>query len=269
LLRRETIGKYLKKSHKELDQKYFVMKTVLVAGSSSGIGLEIVKELLKTSRVYGCGRTPKTSDAIASLLREYPENYHYSQIDLSVPSQVSKLYEDCQKEFGKIDSMVYNAGILKPITSVAEVDMDAFKMLFQVNFFSLVQLCKLCIPSLREQKGTIILVSSGAAKGGYTGWSAYGASKAAMNSFAKTLGEEEQEITTVSVRPGIVDTPMLDLVRREGEHGMKKEHFQKFVDMKNEGKLLHASAPGKAIAKLALEANHQLSGQFIDWDSVE
>lgn len=244
------------------------MKTVLVVGSSSGIGLEIAKELLKTSRVFGCGRTPPNAESIASLLAKYPQTYHYSQIDLAIPSQVGKLYDDCIRAFGHIDAMVYNAGILKPIQSVAEMDMSAFITLFQVNFFSLVQLTKLCIPGLRERNGNLIFVSSGAAKGGYSGWSAYGSSKSAMNSFAKTLGVEEPLITTVSIRPGVVDTPMQDLLRKDGKAGMEKEDYNNFVTMKNEGKLLNPEVPGKNIAKLALEADHRISGEFIDWDSV-
>lgn len=67
----------------------------------------------------------------------------------------------------------------------------------------LYSICKHAIPHLRQTKGRIINVSSGAATGHYASWGAYGSSKAAMNHFTATLAVEEPDITSVAVRPGV------------------------------------------------------------------
>lgn len=63
--------------------------------------------------------------------------------------------------------------------------VDAWKQLFDVNVFSLVHTVRAALPKLRASKGKIIFVSSGAAVGNVASWGAYGASKAAMNSFCR------------------------------------------------------------------------------------
>lgn len=60
------------------------------------------------------------------------------------------------------------------------------------------------IVELRKSKGRVVFVSSGAAVTGYQGWGAYGASKAAMNHLSTTIAAEEPDITSISIRPGVI-----------------------------------------------------------------
>ena len=66
-----------------------------------------------------------------------------------------------------------------------DISVDSWKSLFDVNFFSIVETLKGAIPHLRESKGKIIFVSSGAAIGSIVSWGPYSASKAALNSLAR------------------------------------------------------------------------------------
>lgn len=75
-----------------------------------------------------------------------------------------------------------------------------------VNFFSLLYTIQAALPALRESKGKVIFVSSGASLRGTYAWGPYAASKAAMNSLCRTLAVEEKDVVSVAVRPGIVDT---------------------------------------------------------------
>ena len=70
-----------------------------------------------------------------------------------------------------------------------EIGLDAWKHHFGVNFFSLVSALKVTLPALRKSElgGRVVFVSSGAAVGGLSGWGAYNASKAAMNSLARSV----------------------------------------------------------------------------------
>jgi NAD(P)-dependent dehydrogenase (short-subunit alcohol dehydrogenase family) len=93
--------------------------------------------------------------------------------------------------YQRIDGLVLNAGTLDPYCRVGDnTPLDAWKNLFNVNFFSLVAACKAALPFLRNSAlgGKIVFVSSGAADKGLAGWGPYNASKAAMNSLCRYPG---------------------------------------------------------------------------------
>lgn len=123
---------------------------------------------------------------------------------------------------------------------------------------------KASIPLLRQTKGRIVFTSSGAALHGYSGWGAYGSSKAAMNSLAQHIAVEEPEIATVAVGPGRVDTDMQKEIRELGAPGsaMSNKDHAGFVSAYEEGKLNKPEWPGQVIAKLAVEAKTELAGEY-------
>lgn len=122
------------------------------------------------------------------------------------------------------------------------------------------------LPSLRLSKGRIILTSSGAAVGAYQGWGAYGAGKAVLNHLALTLAVEEPDVTTVSVRPGVVDTEMQREIREQHNKAMTEKDAAKFAELKRDGGLLRPEQPGHVLAKLAVGAGKELSGKFLNWN---
>lgn len=122
---------------------------------------------------------------------------------------------------------------------------------------------KAALPSLRKTKGCIILVSSGAAVSAYAAWGAYGASKAVLNHVATTLAVEEPDVTTVSIRPGTVDTEMQRELREKHHTSMDKKDAEKFAGLKSEGKLLEPEQPGNVLARLVVGAEKSLSGKFM------
>lgn len=124
---------------------------------------------------------------------------------------------------------------------------------------------KAALPALRESKGKIIFTSSGAAITGYPGWGLYGATKAAMNHFAMSLGSEEPDVTSVSIRPGMVDTEMQRELREDHATNLDAEMHAKFAGAHKNGKLVKPEQPGHVMAKLALEAPKDLSGRFLSY----
>ena len=91
---------------------------------------------------------------------------------------------------------------------------------------------KAAIPELRKTHGRIILTSSGGAVTGYSAWGAYGSSKAAINHLALTLKVEEPDITTIAIRPGMVDTEMQREVREVHHQKMDQKDKEKFMGAK-------------------------------------
>ena len=88
----------------------------------------------------------------------------------------------------------------------------------------------------------------------------------ALTHFTRQLAVEEPAITSVALRPGVVDTAMQALIRRIGPQAMAAEQNTYFQSLKLEGELLPADVPARAAAWLVLAAPTALSGQFIDYD---
>lgn len=123
----------------------------------------------------------------------------------------------------------------------------------------------------------MVFVSSGAATGNIAGWCAYNASKAALNSIARTLANEEEGLAVFSIRPGVVDTDMQGLLREKGRGAMKEQELERFLTMHKEGKLLKPEQPAFTIAALATRGKRDeprgkdgkgigAQGGFVTWD---
>jgi len=87
-----------------------------------------------------------------------------------------------------------------------------------------------------------------------------------MNHLALTMKSEEPDITTIAIRPGVVDTEMQRELREVHHDRLDKKDKEKFVNAKTNGTLLRPDQPGNVIAKLALDAPKELGGQFLSWD---
>jgi len=125
------------------------------------------------------------------------------------------------------------------------------------------------LPSLRKTSGTILLTSSGAATSAYQGWGCYGAGKAVLNHLALTLSVEEPSITTISIRPGVVDTEMQREIREVHHERMSEKDRTKFSGLKKEGGLLKPEQPGYVMARLAVANGENVkgfNGQFLSWN---
>ncbi|TIB67243.1 hypothetical protein E3Q10_04248 [Wallemia mellicola] len=91
-----------------------------------------------------------------------------------------------------------------------------------------------------------------------------------MNSLARTLANEEKDITTIAIRPGVVDTSMQQFIRDNGNNAMLSEEYKKFISLHSEKKLLSPDQPAKVFSNLSVvKLSGQHSGAFLSWDSNE
>jgi NAD(P)-dependent dehydrogenase (short-subunit alcohol dehydrogenase family) len=116
------------------------------------------------------------------------------------------------RELGGLDLLVNNASDLgpTPLPPLAEVDMAAFGALMRANVGAPLALVQAALPLLKQRRGTIVNITSDAARGGYPGWGAYGASKAALELVSLTLANELRAdgVSVVTVDPGDLRTQM-------------------------------------------------------------
>ncbi|THV54547.1 hypothetical protein BGAL_0024g00110 [Botrytis galanthina] len=243
-------------------------RTILLTGASRGIGLAIAQKLLKEK--HNVVLVARTAGPMEELKKQYPEQVEVVVGDLSDFKVGPKAVETTIKRFSKLDSLIVNHGTLSPVKRIADSTPEEWRGLFDVNFFSALAFITPSIPHLRTTRGTILLTSSGAAASSYSTWGPYGSSKAALNHLAQTLSVEEPLITSLAIRPGVVDTEMQKEVRGHSTSGvMDKKDAEKFIGLHEGGKLLKAEQPGGVMAGLASDEklrDEGLNGRFLSWD---
>ncbi|KAG0645180.1 putative oxidoreductase [Hyphodiscus hymeniophilus] len=241
-------------------------KVIILTGASRGIGLAIAKYLLKDG--HKLVLVARTTEKLEKLKQEYVDAVEILTGDLKDLQVGPKVVQLALKSFSRIDSLIINHATLSPVKRIADSTPEEWRSLFDVNFFSAVSLITPALPHLRKSQGRIILTSSGAATGYYSTWGAYGSSKAALNHLAATVAIEEPDVTTVSIRPGVVDTEMQVEVRGHNSV-MDEKDAKKFKSLHEEGKLLKPEQPGNVMARLSISGEKELSGKFLSWDSKE
>ena len=239
----------------------------IVTGASRGIGAAIAKHL-------GCAgaAVALVSRSADDLQRSAAGVINSGGAPLVVPADVSdpdacrRVVAETIRHFGRLDSLVNNAGIVAPLAVVSRTTPGQWHRNVAVNLLGPVYMTMAALTPLRTSRGRVINVSSGAASIVVQAASAYCASKAALNQFTRVLAAEEPQIAAVAVRPGVVDTPMQAFLRREGPARMPAEQAAYYRNLKTEGRLEPVDVPARAIAWLALQAPHAWSGGFMSYD---
>lgn len=215
-----------------MSQKEILMnrsKIVLITGATSGIGKETA--LLLTQKgfvVYGTARNIEGKNLPFKLL----------PMDVRSQESISQTVKAILAETGKIDILINNAGV--GITgAVEEIPMEELQNVFATNFYGAIALMQSVLPSMREQKGGLIINITSIA--GYMGLpfrGAYSASKGALMLMSEALRMEVKnfgiEVTTIA--PGDYAT---DIASRRYHAPVKEnsayaESYQKSLDLMNQ-----------------------------------
>ncbi|KAF1351617.1 short chain dehydrogenase [Lizonia empirigonia] len=232
---------------------------IILTGASRGIGLTIAHYLLSQPAQHKLVLTSRTASALTDLQNKYGKD-HVEIVtgDAADPTIAQALVSAATSRFGRLDSLIINHGSLDPVKKITDSTPDEWRQAYAINVFSAVGMVQAALPALRTSHGHIVITSSGAATGAYQGWAAYGSGKAVLNHLAATLAVEEPDVTTVSVRPGVVDTEMQRAIREEHNKAMSASDQEKFQGLHKQGKLVRPEQPGGVIANLA----------FLSWDDA-
>ena len=199
------------------------MDLVIVTGSSKGLGLAICKRLLSEAyKVVGIARSK--SDGFKQLEKEFKEQLVYVEYDFNNTKDIHELVKSITKKHGNIYGLINNAalghdGVLGTMheTQISE--------LIRVNIEAPIFLTKYASRSmLMKLRGRVINIGSIIASTGFNGLSVYGASKASLSGFTKSLARElgKAKITVNTIAPGYMQTAMTAGLQGEKLESIKR-----------------------------------------------
>ena len=236
------------------------MNTVLITGSSRGIGAAIARRLAEKYKIVINYNNSK--DEALNLLDEIRKVNPMSlaiKADVSKEDEVDYLFDTIEKNFGSVDILINNAG-KSYVGLIQDMEFDRWQEIINTNLSSVFLTSKRAVgPMISQKYGVIINMSSIWGKEGAALEAAYSASKGAINSFTKALSKElaPSNIRVNAIAPGVVLTDM-----------MKNDYSEKDLTLIKEDIGLGRFADPKEIADLIAflisdEASY-ITGSIID-----
>lgn len=187
------------------------MSTVLITGTSKGIGFETALCFARAGHnVFATMRNPVHSPALAEIAANEKLPISISPLDVDSDTSVSEGIAALTKEHGDIDVLVNNAGV-ETAGSVEETPLSLFRSTMETNYFGAIRCTQAVLPQMRERgSGCIVQVSSVAGRFSHSPFAAYCASKWALEAMTETLAGEMKTfgIRVALVEPGVIDTAM-------------------------------------------------------------
>ena len=194
----------------------FDNKVVWVTGSSTGIGRAIAVKFAEhgaTVIVHGNANKAEAEKTLSEVQSKGAKGLLVLG-DVTDRSQVNQMTAEIEKEFGRIDILINNAGTMVKRARIEDIEADTLEKIININFTSVIHVTQSVLPLMKQQgQGAIINMTSVAARNGGSGGAvAYAASKGAVSTLTRGLAKEmvEYKIRVNAIAPGVITTPFHD-----------------------------------------------------------
>lgn len=212
------------------------MASVLITGTSSGIGLATALELGRAGhRVYATMRNPSRAPELGQRVASEGLPVSIHPMDVDSDESVADGFVSILGQAGTIDVLVNNAGIERH-GAIEELSLEDIRAIMETNYFGALRCIHQALPGMRERgSGCIINVTSVAGKISSSPLGAYAASKFALEAASEALAQEMKPfgVRVAIVEPGIIDTAMA--------HAIEKPPPSKYRQIANLSALFRAS----------------------------
>jgi len=240
-------------------------KVAVITGGNSGIGLATAQLFVtEGAYVFIIGRRQSELDAAVKQIGK--NNVTGVQGDVSNLADLDRLYDTVKQQKGRIDILFANAGIVE-FASLGAITESHFDKIFSVNVKGLLFTVQKALPLFQDgDGGSIILTASVGGSKADPAMSVYGATKAAIRSFARTWTIElkHRKIRVNAISPGPIDTPIFNgLAQSEEQIEQFKTSFVSTIPM---GRMGSSDEVAKAVLFLASDDSSYVTGieLFVD-----
>jgi NAD(P)-dependent dehydrogenase (short-subunit alcohol dehydrogenase family) len=193
-------------------------KVAIITGATSGMGRDSAKLFAaEGAKVVITGRNEERAKAVVDDIKAAGGEAIYVIVDMANLDEVPKVYEAAMDEYGTIDILFNNAGMLS-MSPLMDLTLEEWNKVFNVNVTSALVLTQLVVPVMKEKgKGTIVNTCSVASFGAHHGFAAYVDSKHAMMGLTRSIAWElGPEIRCNGIAPGLIHTAMVDSIGGPG-----------------------------------------------------
>ncbi|TCS43304.1 SDR family oxidoreductase [Reinekea marinisedimentorum] len=236
-------------------------KVTLITGASRGIGAACAKLFAENDYAVCLNYLSNTAAAerVQAEITDAGGLCVLMQADVSIAAEVQAMFASIDAQFGRLDVLVNNAGILETQCRFSEITESRFRRIFETNVISCFLCCQQAVQRM-SSGGCIVNVSSMASKTGSPNeYIDYATSKGAMDSLTIGLAKEvaAEGIRVNGVRPGLIYT---DMHASGGEPG-RVDRLKERIPLQRGGQ---PSEIAEAIYWLASENSSFVTGTFID-----
>jgi NAD(P)-dependent dehydrogenase (short-subunit alcohol dehydrogenase family) len=197
-------------------------KTVVITGASRGIGAEAARVFADVgANVVLLARGTASIEALSA---EIGASALAIACDVSEYASVEAALSRAAQQFGSVDVLINNAGVIEPISHLMSADPAEWGQVIDINLKGVFYGMRAAAEHMREKGGSILTISSGAAHGPVEAWSHYCASKAGAAMLTRCLDKEEREngIRAIGLSPGTVATQMQKEIKASGINPVSK-----------------------------------------------
>jgi len=219
-------------------------KTVIVTGGGRDIGRACVMELAAQGANVAINyfASSKGADSAVDEIKAGGGKAFAQQGDMTKEADVAALVSKTVETFGQVDSLIHvTGGILKRVP-LAEMSLDHWQAVMDLNLTSFVLMVRACLPHMSQGASIVGLASQAGRDGGGPGASAYGAAKGALMTLTRGLAKElGPNIRVNSICPGMIDTDFHNIFTKPEV----RTHVANVTPLKREG-------TSQEVAKLAV-----------------
>ena len=223
-------------------------KTVVISGSTSGLGKEMSIEFAKRGwLVAGLGKTKAKVDEMTKIMGV---KHQIKECDVSCNKSVKSFSENIIKKLGVPELLINNAAVMNAPKPLWEVPREEFDHLTHVNINGVANMIRHFLPSMLEKrKGLIINLSSGWGRSTSPDVAPYCATKWAIEGLSAALAQELPDgMGCIALNPGVIDTDMLrkcwgngaELYQKPGEWAKLAVPFIESLTHQDNGKQMSA-----------------------------
>ena len=196
-------------------------RTILITGGTSGIGLELARQLIARDNVVIV--TGRSADRIAQAKRSLPQ-LHAVQSDVTDPSSIRQLYETLAGRFPTLDSLINNAGIMRSLRLAQHRALEDVTSEIDIDLTGPMRMVQQFMPHLLLQPNALIVnVSSGLAFVPFAAAPIYSAAKAGLHAYTRCLRAQlhDTRINVVELAPPLTETPLYSAEYKQQMNGQK------------------------------------------------